>query len=123
MVVRHACIPGARLLAVAGIAVAPTKPCAGLQKLPVRVPPTVPAGIPPLVVLGIVARSLITTPLVGVTPLPGLPIRSAAVRWTRAFGVTRHAQHSSNSSSDWNTYTFTQIIPDIRETTGWTERA
>src|SRR5215467_6243836 len=83
------------------------------------VPAVVPAGIPPLVVLGTVANSLITTPLVGVTPLPGLPIRSAAVRCTRASGVTRQVQHSSNSSSDWNTYTFTQISPtSVRQPDG-----
>src|SRR5215467_4299599 len=103
MVVRQARIPGAKLTVL--------NACAGLHWFPVNGPALVPAGIPPLVVPGMVLTSLITTPLVGVTPLPGLPIRSAAVRCTRASGVTRQLQHSSNSSSDWNTYTFTQISP------------
>src|SRR5215467_3007518 len=117
MVVRQARIPGAKL--------AVANPWAALHWFPVNGPiavppvPLVPAGIPPLTVPGTVARSLITTPLVGVTPLPGLPIRSDAVRCTRASGVTRQVQHSSNSSSDWNTYTFTQISPtSVRQPDG-----
>src|SRR5215472_13546211 len=115
MVVRQARMPGAKLTVL--------NACAGLHWFPVNGPALVPAGIPPFTEPGMVATSLITTPLVGVTPLPGLPIRSAELRCTRASGVTRQLQHSSNSSSDWNTNTFTQISPiSIRQPDGPNEQ-
>src|ERR1700730_10942930 len=84
---------------------------AALQLDPVKGPPAVPGA--DAVAPGIVASSFTTIPSVGVTPLPGLPIRSAAVRRTRAFGVTRQEQHSDSCSSAVNTYTLAQILPVV----------